>query len=466
MECRMGASGDMLMAALYELLQDKVAFRERMGHLRLTGVTLDYAPATKCGVAGTHITVRVSGEEEKSEDVHYHAHESGSAHVHEPGNRRAGTRSEQKAAKDADSANRRKYAATAAANADAADAAETIEHHKAHPTLHAHVHAQTHAHAKRYTYNEIVALIQSLGLPDNVLEDALDVYRIIGEAEAAVHGAPLDEVHLHEIGALDAVADIVGCCILVNMLGVTDITASPIHVGAGSVQCEHGILPVPAPAAAEILKGIPIYGGNIIGELCTPTGAALLKHFVRRFGEMPPMTIVKIGCGMGAKDFKAANCIRAFLCEDETSDGGSGDDIHELTCNLDDMTPEAIGAAFEILLDNGALDVYATPIMMKKNRPAVMLSCLCDQESRDKLTRLMLDHTTTLGVRISSHRRSILTRSVEIASTEYGEIRVKRAYGFGAMKLKPEYADVLEASKRAGAPFAAVHDAAIRAIVR
>ena len=304
--------------------------------------------------------------------------------------------------------------------------------------------------------------MRGLGLPDNVMADALGVYKILGEAEAAVHGTPLKEIHLHEIGALDAVADIVGCCLLVNMLGVTEIIASPVHVGSGSIRCEHGVLPVPAPAAAEILKNVPIYGGSIRGELCTPTGAALLKRFVTRFGEMPPMTIVNIGCGMGAKDFEAANCLRAFLCEDEVSDGGNRDSVCEISCNLDDMTPEAIGAVFESLLKHGALDVFTTPIMMKKNRQAVMLSCLCAEEKRGELSRLILRDTSTLGVRVTSCARDILSRALITVATEYGDIRVKRAQGFGVIKYKPEYDDVLKAAGRHNVPFTTVHNAAMR----
>jgi len=301
-----------------------------------------------------------------------------------------------------------------------------------------------------------------LDLPDNVSANALKVYETLGEAEAAVHGVPLDGIHLHEVGSLDAVADIVGCCLLVNMLGVTEITASPVHVGAGSVKCEHGILPVPAPTTAEILKGVPICGGHIQGELCTPTGAALLKCFAGSFGDMPSMTVVKIGYGMGAKDFKAANCLRAFLCEDEASGAGSRETVCEISCNLDDMTPEAIGAAFGMLFENGALDVFTTPIMMKKNRPAVMLSCLCAEDERERLARLMLEHTSTLGVRISTCRRDVLKRTFEAVRTEYGDIQIKVARGFGTITYKPEYDDVLAAAKRSNVPFTTVYNAAIR----
>ena len=429
LECAMGASGDMMMAALYELLPDKEVFRDKMEKLGLQGVTFEYSNSIKCGITGTHISVKVGGVEEISDDAFSHDNKHGHGHTH--------THADQ-------------------------------DHNHADPHDHPHSHQdETHTHAyhkgSRYDFNEILAQISSLRLPDDVIENALAVYRLIGEAEAVVHGDPLDSVHLHEVGSLDAVADIVGCCLLINMLGVTEITASPVHVGYGSVYCEHGILPVPAPATAEILKGIPIYSGSVKGELCTPTGAALLKRFVKNFGEMPPMIIAKIGCGMGTKDFETANCLRAFLCEDDDHDGGKHEIAYEISCNLDDMTPEAIGAMFEMLFENGALDVYTTPIMMKKNRPAVMLTCLCLAGKRDELALVMLKHTSTLGVRITTCHRDILSRTIVTVKTEYGDIRVKRAQGFGIQKLKPEYEDVAQAAKQHGVPFMTVHDAAARA---
>ena len=420
LDCSMGASGDMFMAALYELLTDKSAFRERMEQLGLPGVTLEFSDSVKCGIKGTHISVKVGGAEEISEDDpsygqnnnHKYSHSHEHEHIH-------------------------------------------LHHH--------HHHAGSGSGGRRFSFNEILDMIRELDLPQNVIDNALCVFSIIGEAEASVHGAPLDSVHLHEIGSLDAVADIVGCCLLISMLGVTEISASPVNVGSGSVRCEHGILPVPAPAAAEILKGIPIYGGKIKGELCTPTGAALLKHFVTSFGGMMPVIVTKIGYGMGLKDFEIANCLRAFLCEDSISDGGERDRVCEISCNLDDMTPEAIGAVFDLMFDNGALDVYTTPIFMKKNRPAVALTCICAENMRDKLTRLMLEHTSTLGVRMAAYHRELLSRAVKTVKTEYGNIRVKHAEGFGIVKYKPEYDDVLAAAYRHGVPFVAVFDAAMRA---
>lgn len=221
-------------------------------------------------------------------------------------------------------------------------------------------------------------------------------------------------------------------------------------MGCGQVQCAHGVLPVPAPATAYILREVPIYGGSIQGELCTPTGAALLKYFADSFGAMPVMEIEATGYGMGTKEFEAANCVRAHL--GHTS--GQVGEVAELSCNLDDMTPEAIGFAQEILLEAGVLDVFTTPIGMKKSRPGVMLTCLCRQEDGEKFAKLMLRHTTTLGVREHTCRRYTLEREETVEETAYGPVRVKHAHGDGVEKSKPEYEDVAKIAREKGMTFA------------
>lgn len=314
-----------------------------------------------------------------------------------------------------------------------------------------------HSFFTGHNYESVKSLILRLPVPNEARENALAVYKEIGEAEARVHGIPLEQIHFHEIGTLDAVADVVGCCLLFHLLGADEITASPVHVGSGFVRCTHGLLPVPAPATAQLLTGVPIYGGDIRGELCTPTGAALLRHFVSRFGPMPPMRVDKIGCGMGTKDFEAANCVRTFWSEtDENSD-----EICELRCNLDDMTPEAIGFAVERLFEGDALDVFSTPIQMKKNRPSVLLTCLCEPDKRNELTRLMLLHTTTLGVRVSNCSRTILKSTFETVETKYGSIRLKVSRGCGIIKYKPEYEDIKKAAETSGEPFGTIYKQAV-----
>ena len=285
---------------------------------------------------------------------------------------------------------------------------------------------------------DIAHIVSHLQISDKVKKQVLDIYEMIAQAESKVHGVPVEQIHFHEVGAMDAVADITAVCYLMDKLGVHQIFASPVHVGSGQVTCAHGILPVPTPATALILQGVPIYGGQIKGELCTPTGGALLKYYVAHFGHMPPMTVSAIGYGMGKKDFDRPNCVRAMLGEsaDQT------DDVLELSCNLDDMTGEAIGFATEQLLDGGALDVFTTPIGMKKGRPGVLLTVLCKPEDQTRLLSLIFRHTTTLGVRENRLHRYILQRKTETEQTSYGPVQQKIATGYGVERKKYEYEDL------------------------
>lgn len=316
-------------------------------------------------------------------------------------------------------------------------AEEGAEHAHAHDHKHAHVHTGLH---------EIEHCISHLDLPEAVRADALAVYRSIADAESRVHGVPVDQIHFHEVGTLDALADVVGVCLLVSMLKPEQILCSPVHVGSGQVRCAHGLLPVPAPATALLLTGIPIYGGSIRGELCTPTGAALLRRFVTKFGPMPVMRPEKTGYGMGTKEFEAANCVRALLGQTDEP----AEQIAELCCNLDDMTPEAVGFAMEQLLQDGALDVYTTPIGMKKCRPGVLLTVLCRPEDRERLAQQLLRHTTTLGVRMAQLERRTLRRETRTVHTPDGDVRVKTAIGSGIAREKAEYDDLAQLARKKG----------------
>jgi uncharacterized protein (TIGR00299 family) protein len=387
----MGAAGDMLMAALYELLEDKAAFLAEMNALGLPEVRVSAVEAVKCGITGTRIVVDVAGCEEHSHDLGHHAH----------------------------------------------------GHHHAHE--HGHGHGR-HEHAHR-AFPDIAALLARLPVPSSVREHAAAVYRLIADAEAAVHGRPVEQIHFHELGQMDAVADIVGVSMLLERLKPERIVASPVHVGSGQVRTAHGILPVPAPATARLLQGIACQAGNIQGELCTPTGAALLRHFAAEFRPMPLMRVEKIGYGMGTKDFAAANCLRAFWGEAEEA-MESGNAVAELCCNLDDMTGEAIGHAVRILSKEGALDVFTTPVQMKKGRPGVLLTCLCAPAEAKRFAVLMLRHTTSFGVREKLCARHILARRTEERPTPLGPVRFKHGEGHGVTRTKPEYEDVAAAAEK------------------
>ena len=303
---------------------------------------------------------------------------------------------------------------------------EEAEHHHHH-----HHHSQM---------ADIAHIAEHLHISEKVRKQVLDIYQIIAQAESKVHGVPVEQIHFHEVGAMDAIADITAVCYLMDKLGAEKVCASPIHVGSGQVKCAHGLLPVPAPATAHILQGVPIYGGQVQGELCTPTGAALLKYYVNQFGSMPPMVTTAIGYGMGKKDFDAPNCVRAMLGTSQDEEDG----ILELSCNLDDMTGEAIGFATAQLLEAGALDVFTTAIGMKKSRPGIMLTVLCRPEDKEKLLPLIFRHTTTLGVRENSLRRYTLNRRTETINTPYGPVRQKIATGYGVERKKYEYEDLAQ----------------------
>ena len=405
LECCMGAAGDMLTAALLELTEDRQSFLKRINHLGLPGVKVDAETSVKCGITGTHMKVTVNGEEEESRDAHSSPHEH--AHEHSHG--------------------------------------QDHEHHSDDP---AHGH---HHHASPADVEE---LINGLNVSDQVKADAKAVYALIAEAESQVHGHPVSEIHFHEVGTLDAVTDVISVCLLMEDIGAEEVVVSPVHVGSGHVHCMHGILPVPAPATALILKDVPTYGGHIQGELCTPTGAALLKHFASRFGDRPIMRTKAIGYGMGKKDFEQANCVRAFLGESERQ----REQITKLECNLDDMTGEDIGFATEQLFQAGAKEVFTQAVGMKKNRPGILLTVLCLTEDADRLAEEMMKHTSTLGIRRQEMSRYVLQRSVETLSISYGEVRMKQASGMGVKRSKPEFEDVAALARKYQVPLRTIRE--------
>ena len=389
LDLSMGAAGDMLAAALLELLPDPDSFLAELNGLGIPGVRYQRERAVKCGVTGTHLAVTVDGEEEHSHDHHPHDHR----HEH---------------------------------------------HHDQGTHDHEHRHGHEHGSHHHSGIHDIAHIILDLALPSKVKDDVMAVYALIAQAESHVHGAPVTEIHFHEVGTMDAVADITAVCLLMDRLAPDLVTASPVHVGSGQVRCAHGILPVPAPATAHILRDVPIYGGQIQGELCTPTGAALLRHFAAQFGPMPLMRTQAVGYGCGKKDFEAANCVRAMLGEA----GDGGDQVAVLSCNLDDMTAEALGFAVERLFEAGALDAYTVPAGMKKSRPGVLLQAICRIQDRQAVTEALFRHTTTLGIRESVSLRYVLERSVQALDTPWGPVRRKESSGYGVSRVKYEYEDL------------------------
>ncbi len=403
----MGAAGDMLTAALFELLDDKEKenFLNEINNAGIPGVRVEAEKAVKCGITGTHIKVTVEGQEEHSLDHH-------EEHVHEHEHQHEGHH----------------------------------EHEHNHEHKHEHHHEEDHHHHHHASMKQIESLIVSLKLSDKIKSDAIEIYKLIAAAESKAHGRPVTDIHFHEVGTMDAIADVCSVCLLFEKLGPAKINASPVHVGSGQVHCAHGILPVPAPATATILQGIPAYGGSIKGELCTPTGAAILKHFVSHFGEMPCLSIQKSGYGMGKKDFEAANCVRVILGEEEEKP----EEIVEFSCNLDDISAEEIGYAMEKFFEAGAVEAYTIPVTMKKSRPGIVLCVMCREKDKDAIIQAIFKHTTTLGIRENISTRYGLDRHIESLQTEYGEIRVKCSEGYGVTRKKIEYEDLARISRQTG----------------
>lgn len=317
---------------------------------------------------------------------------------------------------------------------------------------------KTHHHHEHTSITEIMAFIDSVPLDEAIRENAKKVYSIIAEAESRVHGHPMENVHFHEVGSLDALADVLSVCALMHELAPERILASEVNVGSGTVRCAHGILPVPAPATELILRGVPIYSGQIKSELCTPTGAALLKYFVSEFVAMPTMKIENAGCGTGKKNFECANVVRAFIGET----ANDGEEIIELACNLDDMTPEELAFAMEELFSLGALDVYFTNIGMKKSRPGVKLTCMCREKQRERMLECIFKHTTTLGVREYACKRYELGRSEKAVRTLDGEVRVKISSGYGVVREKAEYEDLAALARKSGKTIAQIRSAVLK----
>ena len=381
LECGMGAAGDMLTAALLELMPDPDAVVAELNGLGIPGVQFSKEAMSKCGIGGTHMTVRVHGEEESEEMFHHHHEHHDYSHEHE-------------------------------------HAHEHTHKHEDHEHAHEHSHEHTHEHGDDgHTHHHHSSLHDiehivcgHLNIPDQVKQDVMAVYGLIAEAESHAHGVPVTEIHFHEVGTMDAIADITAVCLLMNKIAPDQVIVSPVHVGA------------------------------------------LLKHFATRFGDMPVMRTEAIGYGMGKKDFEQANCIRAMLGETEDA----GDSVLQLECNVDDMTAEELGFAMETILEAGALEVYTVAAGMKKSRPGTILCVLCHEDAKETLVRVIFRNTTTIGVREHRCSRYTLKRSFETVQTPYGDVQKKLSSGYGVTREKYEYEDLARIAREQGLSLAEV----------
>lgn len=412
----------MTLGALLDLGVDEQQFLRELEKLHVEGYRVTIEETEKNGIRAKHVNVYVDGEPENCADVDMHTH--GHCHVHE--------------------------------HDMAHDGPHTHGHEPAHDGPHAHDHAHSHPHRN---FADIRRMIGESSLSDGVKELSLRIFGRVAAAEAKVHGKSIDEVHFHEVGAVDSIIDIVGCAILIEMLRPQQIYASVVHEGHGYVRCQHGLLSVPVPATSEILAaaGAPLSQIDIDGELVTPTGAAIIAELAERFGTMPEMKIKKIGWGAGTKNLPVPNVLKVYLgtngtdAEKEQKMPEYGhDEIMVLETNLDDCTGEMLGAAMEVLLQAGALDVFYTPVFMKKSRPAYRLTVLAKPQDEARMEQLIFLHTTTIGIRKRAEKRSILKREKVWVETPCGKIEAKKVYMGEGERIYPEYESAVKLAKENG----------------
>jgi len=332
--------------------------------------------------------------------------------------------------------------------------------HGHHHQKHGGVATEAHAHR---TLPEIYTLIDGSRLSAAGKDRAKALFARLGDVEATIHGTPADKVHLHEVGSLDSIVDIVSTVHALELVDARRIVASPLNVGGGTIRSSHGLYPVPAPATARLLEGVPVYSGTQRTEMVTPTGALLITAYATEFGGIPPMRIAKIGYGAGARSFDdTPNVLRVLIGEADAS--ASSHTIVVIEAEIDDMNPQIFGVVMDTLLAEGALDVFYTPVQMKKNRPGTLLSIIAPPTAREKLTAIVFRETTTIGVRYREMTRECLDRENRTVSTPFGEVRFKIARRDGEiLNASPEFDDCVNLAKRHGRPIKDILAAAIKA---
>ena len=339
------------------------------------------------------------------------------------------------------------------------------DHGEAHAHAHVHGTGQMHAHAHAHrTLKEIDQLIDRSALRPAGRDRAKALFARLGEAESAIHGTPIEQVHLHEVGALDSIIDIVGTVFAFEALGVEDVVASPLNVGSGTVRSAHGVYPVPAPATLRLLAGVPVYSGAQVAELVTPTGALLVSDYAREYGPMPAMIVRTVGYGAGGRDFHdTPNVLRAVLGD---RSAGHVHTVAVIECEIDDMNPQIFGALMDQVLEAGALDVFYTAVQMKKNRPGTLLTIIASPAKREALTALVFRETTTIGVRYREMTRECLDRSHKTVETPLGAVRFKLATRGGTLlNASPEFEDILRLATAHGRPLKDVQALAMKAFL-
>jgi len=435
-DCFSGASGDMMLGALVDLGVPLAGLREALAGVVPAGCRLTATRVSRSGIGAVRFVVS-EGDAAPGPDGHGHDHG-------EPGHRHDGAHEHGRG---------------------------THIHYHPGGQAHAHSHDEPAAeprpeaadgHAAHRGLPEILAMIAGSGLPAAVKDRASALFERLGRVEAGIHQVPVEQVHFHEVGALDSIVDIVGAVWAIDTLGASRIVASPLNTGGGTVRSAHGVLPVPAPATLGLLEGVPSYGTEGAGELVTPTGALLVAGHASSFGPMPPMTVRKIGYGAGRRDVPGRpNVLRAVLGDEP---GGGHGRILSIECNVDDMNPQFFGGLFDRLLGAGALDVFFTPVHMKKNRPGTLVTVLAPPSAREAMSEVLFRETTTIGIRYHEVDRECLSREWTTVTTRFGPVRIKIARrGDAVVNAAPEFDDCAALAASANVAVREVHQAALQA---
>ena len=450
LECNSGISGDMTVGALLDLGADQTVLEHALDSLGVEGYHLHFGRTVKCGLDAYDFDVHL--EEEGHEHGHSHDCEEGHSHDHNHDCEEGHSHEHSHDCEEGHSHEHSHDCEKGHSHDHPHDHEENHHHEHSHDHGDGHHHGHTHRNL-----SDIYDIIGRLDSNDAVKELAKNMFLIVAEAEAKAHGLPIDQVHFHEVGAIDSIVDIISVAVCLDNLGIKEVVVSPLAEGHGQIRCQHGVIPVPVPATANIAAahGLTLRLTDNDGEMVTPTGAAIAAA-LRTMDHLPgACRIVKTGMGAGKKDFKQANVLRAMILETESE---ARDQMWVLESNIDDCTGEMLGFAMETILAAGAADVWATPIFMKKNRPAYLLSVLCREEKAEELEALVLTQTTTIGVRKYPVTRTVMERSFKAVDTPYGPAQVKVCGFKGKTFFYPEYEDVRRICLEHGLDFQSVYD--------
>ena len=486
LECFSGISGDMFLGALLDAGVPPEIFTRTVEALGVDA-RLEISRVDRSGISATKLDVIAAGEKELPREEFWQealstqhpasssAIPSSAAHSHthgpSPSDTHTHSHSHAHSHSDGESYSHDHEHSHSHGAEDAQDDPHQHSHEHDHSPTHEGSHSHSHEH-DRHTHShrglkEIRQIIQAAGISQSAKDRAIRIFEALGAAEAKVHNTDIEKIHFHEVGAIDAIVDIVCASVGAEALGVDEWVCSPLNVGGGTVVCAHGAFPIPAPATLELLKHAPVYSGDIQKELVTPTGAAIVSVLASRFSQFPTMKAEKIGYGAGTRNFKnSPNVLRLTVGETTATEHESPfpvEEISVLEANVDDMTPQVFGYVMEQALQNGALDAFGTPVQMKKSRPGMLLTVLCRTEDSQRLTKFILSETTTLGVRMRRESRAALTRRHVSVSTKWGEVRMKLAnLNVSISNYAPEYEDCRQIAKEKKVPLKTVMQEAIK----